>query len=310
VTRRAAAALAGALLSAAACAPAEGPLMAPGRDCLSCHDGGAARRWTAAGTWSRANQHVTIRDANGKSFTIRTNRVGNFYTAEPLAFPLQVSVDGRAMPVAVNDGSCNRCHARGQAAVTGPLMAAGQDCLGCHDGRGAVAFSAAGTWGGADATVTITDAAQKVVTLVTNQVGNFYTSEPLAFPLTVRVGTRTMPDPVTYGGCNECHGTGGTALVTGPLMAPGQDCLSCHDGASAVAFSAAGTWGGPGATVTITDAARRVVTLVTNEVGNFYTSQQLAFPLTVRVGNETMPDPVTWGGCNKCHGPGGSAEDD
>jgi len=311
VTRGPAAALLAAALSAAACAPAEGPLMATGQDCLSCHDGAAARRWTAAGTWSRANQRVAITDATGKTFTLRTNRVGNFYTAEPLAFPLRVSVDGQAMPTGVDYGGCNRCHGSGQAAATGPLMAPGQDCLSCHDGRGAPAFSAAGTWAGPGATVTLTDSAQKVVTLVTNQVGNFYTAEPLAFPITVSVDGRTMPDPAGYGGCNRCHGSGGTTLATGPLMAPGQDCLSCHDGRAALAFSAAGTWGGgAGATVTIVDSGGRTVTLVTNDVGNFYTSERLAFPLTVRVGGERMPDPVTYGGCNRCHGPGGSANDD
>ena len=213
MTRGGAAALAAAaVLTAAACAPAEGPLMAPGQDCISCHDGGAARRWTAAGTWAHADQHVTIRDANGKSFTLRTNRAGNFYTAESLAFPLEVSVDGRAMPTPViyEARSCNRCHARGATVEFGPLMSPGADCLLCHDGRDAPAFSAAGTWGGPGRTVTIADSAGRTVTLVTNEVGNFFTSETLSFPLTVRVGGETMPDPVTYGGCNSCHGPGGS----------------------------------------------------------------------------------------------------
>lgn len=43
--------------------------MAPGEDCLSCHDGGAARRWTAAGTFPGRGRAVTLTDAKGKSFT-------------------------------------------------------------------------------------------------------------------------------------------------------------------------------------------------------------------------------------------------
>jgi predicted CXXCH cytochrome family protein len=118
-----------------------------------------------------------------------------------------------------------------------------------------------------------------------------------------------MPDHVTYGGCNRCHGRGGSA-TNGPLMAPGEDCLACHDGQGAQHFSTAGTWSGPNATVTITDSARKVVTLTTNQVGNFYTAETLRFPLTVRVESQTMEGPVTYGGCNRCHGPGGEAGGD
>ncbi len=102
-----------ALVLAMACIPEEGPLMEPGSDCLECHDGGEARRWTAAGTWGGQGNAVSIQDAGGKSFTLRTNQAGNFYTAESLSFPLRVSVNGRAMPSAVSDGSCNRCHGEG-----------------------------------------------------------------------------------------------------------------------------------------------------------------------------------------------------
>jgi hypothetical protein len=112
------------LLGAAACIPEEGPLMEPGSNCLECHDGGDARRWTVAGTWPGGQgRHVVVRDAAGRSLTIRTNRAGNFYTAEPLAFPLtSVAVDGGEMPrppvtqpQAFSQGSCNLCHGSGGA---------------------------------------------------------------------------------------------------------------------------------------------------------------------------------------------------
>ena len=90
--------------------------MKAGQDCLECHGGGGgeeeARAWTAAGTWSRG-AHVSITDSAGKSFTIRGNDVGNFYTAESLRFPLTVSVDGTPMPGTVTYGGCNRCHGGG-----------------------------------------------------------------------------------------------------------------------------------------------------------------------------------------------------
>ena len=134
--RRPAAASAGALRAAAgravvaavgvlACIPAEGPLMLPGADCLSCHDGeGRARRWTVAGTIydepsapGDAGLHgasVHVADATGRSFALRTNRAGNFYTAEPVTFPLTVCVERRGvvscMEEAVTRGSCNVCH--------------------------------------------------------------------------------------------------------------------------------------------------------------------------------------------------------
>ena len=102
------------LLTSAACIPEEGPMMEPGRDCMECHDGGEGRKWTVAGTWDRQGQKVVITDATGKSFTLHTNQAGNFWSSEPVAFPLRVSVDGAAMPTPplVNHGSCNAsgCH--------------------------------------------------------------------------------------------------------------------------------------------------------------------------------------------------------
>ena len=88
--------------------------MAAGQDCLGCHDGGDAKRWTAAGTWA-SGSHVTLTDATGRRISLRTNQVGNFYTAERLAFPLTVAVDGATMPTPVTYGGCNRCHGAGDS---------------------------------------------------------------------------------------------------------------------------------------------------------------------------------------------------
>lgn len=302
------------LLTAACASPELGPLMAAGQDCLGCHDGNTARRWSVAGTW-KPGARVTVTDSAGLTFTLHGNKVGNFYSAERLVFPITVDVDGKAMPALATYGGCNRCHGGGAGSVgpTGPEMAPNQDCLACHDGAQARRWSAAGTWTRAGATVTLADAASRSVSVTTNRVGNFYTDVSLAFPLTASVDGVRMPVPVTYGGCNRCHASGansGGNGTNGPLMLPGQDCLACHDGAQALRWTVAGTWGVAGNTVTLVDARGQTVTLATNQVGNFYTSQALTFPLTARVGGQQMPAQVTYGGCNRCHGNGGGGGGD
>jgi hypothetical protein len=108
--------LAALLLTSTACVQEEGPMMEPGSDCLECHGGGeASQAWTVAGTsiWGGQGSKVQIRDAAGKSFSREVNKAGNFWTSEPVAFPLTVSVNGQAMGQPVTDGSCNRCHGSG-----------------------------------------------------------------------------------------------------------------------------------------------------------------------------------------------------
>jgi hypothetical protein len=113
-----------ALLFVAACVPDPGPTMNPGEDCLSCHDGSDALRWTAAGTVYRTTDanpddgvsgvSVHIFDAAGRTITLRSNEAGNFYTREHLTFPIGAAIekDGvrHEMPQTVEYGGCNRCH--------------------------------------------------------------------------------------------------------------------------------------------------------------------------------------------------------
>ncbi len=117
--------VAAAALAAAGCIPDPGPMMKPGADCLECHGGGGGEEdavpWTVAGTWngqgantwSGTGMYVSVQDSAGKSFTIRTNQAGNFYTREPVVFPLTVAVDGARMPAQVGYGGCNGCHGYG-----------------------------------------------------------------------------------------------------------------------------------------------------------------------------------------------------
>ena len=100
------------LALSAGCDPVNKPTMNPGQDCLSCHCQGSPSctasnlPWSAAGTvFARPDSaetdgvqgvRVMITDALGKEVTLHTNAVGNFYTAESLQPPLQVTVADNA----------------------------------------------------------------------------------------------------------------------------------------------------------------------------------------------------------------------
>jgi hypothetical protein len=112
------------LLGLAACVPEASPLMRPGQDCLSCHTGDR-KPWTIAGTLYDSytadenagleGGEVLVKDANGRELTMRTNPAGNFFTAEKLAFPVQVQVQHNGLRMAmgrpIETGACNSCHA-------------------------------------------------------------------------------------------------------------------------------------------------------------------------------------------------------
>ncbi|HEX9052520.1 MAG TPA: hypothetical protein VF841_18480 [Anaeromyxobacter sp.] len=207
-------------LLAGACVPADGPMMAPFQDCLGCHSSsGSARTWTVAGTWAKGAT-VVVTDANGRTVTLRGNEAGNFYTAEPLAFPITVSVNGKAMkdsttgaviPLLYWGGlgaSCNVCH-RAETITLGPDMAPGSRCLGCHvAGRMASdhPFTAAGTFAPGQPVQVGTEAAT-----TRPASGNFFVTGPVAFPASATVGGSSMQGGAPHGDCNACHGAGGSA---------------------------------------------------------------------------------------------------
>lgn len=111
------------------------------------------------------------------------------------------------------------------------------------------------------------------------------------------------------------------------LMYPGGTCIQCHledaddDKGDGPIYSAAGTVfpyfgyeegcaGVEGATVEITDANGQVITLMSNRVGNFFTTRAIAMPYTAKVivGDREMRmiEPVFNGDCNGCHSATGS----
>jgi hypothetical protein len=105
-------------LLAAACVPDRGPAMRPGENCNGCHGFSAsgtvfpdAHAVTGDGV-KGARVHLT--GADGRTVTIRSNEVGNFYTKEPLALPLRVTVEKGGQSATMEplspDGACNRCH--------------------------------------------------------------------------------------------------------------------------------------------------------------------------------------------------------
>lgn len=124
----------------------EGPEHMPGEPCLVCHSEASDRGdeiFAVAGTvYLRAEDAeglggalVTITDAEGRSFTVETNRAGNFMVEEvpgeggfldngegeatvgwELAWPLTTSIQHGAIEVDMEtpirlEGSCNECHA-------------------------------------------------------------------------------------------------------------------------------------------------------------------------------------------------------
>ncbi len=135
----------------------------------------------------------------------------------------------------------------------------------------------------------------------------------------------TSPPPECNTDNEECvpdaRGCGGE----GANMLPGSDCLACHsDGAGgrerAPVWSAGGTlfndiYGSrpvSGATVRVTDASGRVVTMRSSSSGNFYTATRLLAPMRAEVELAdgtvfTMGREIDEANCNSCHSCDGEA---
>ena len=120
------------------------------------------------------------------------------------------------------------------------------------------------------------------------------------------------PEVPPSGDCDDAVVTG---LPSGKHNA-GKVCLDCHDGdGAAPRWTAAGTiystvdGASPlaGATIHLEDASGAEVVLVSAQNGNFWTQEELAFPLTVRASR--CPTERAMGGavpdsgasCNSCH---------
>lgn len=145
-------------------------------------------------------------------------------------------------------------------------------------------------------------------------------SSPRA-PLLRRRWTKGTFVALALAGCYDVSGLDGV-----PSMLPGADCMSCHVAsgkASGHQFALAGTVyadphagvdaGVQHAEVLVVDSVGTKLTLLTNDTGNFYTSEVLVPPIHVDVqwGEHRMrmvePPPGPDGGmslpisCNLCH---------
>lgn len=111
-------------------------------------------------------------------------------------------------------------------------MLPGTDCLSCHREGGSAADSPLSVAGTVFATAQCPDAADGVHVhvrdaegteraLPTNEVGNFFTAEPLAMPLTVWItrGDAVLEKPMSTssGDCNGCHQPDGPGYVRAPV---------------------------------------------------------------------------------------------
>ncbi|MBN1961992.1 MAG: hypothetical protein JW841_13685 [Deltaproteobacteria bacterium] len=112
------------LLSISSCKNENNPLMNPGDNCISCHDGSEASKFTAAGTVyadpeaaadsGLAGVEIHITDSEGHSVTLKSNDAGNFYTAEKLTPPLNKEVRKNGITISsstqADTGACATCH--------------------------------------------------------------------------------------------------------------------------------------------------------------------------------------------------------
>jgi len=96
----------------------------PGQSCFqACHNHG----WTVAGTLytnntgntAFAGAHITITDSNNQVVDLITSANGNFYTTQPVAFPILTlasscpSAVKMNVAVAASGRACNSCHVGG-----------------------------------------------------------------------------------------------------------------------------------------------------------------------------------------------------
>jgi len=97
----------------------EGPLMAPGQDCLACHAFAAAGTVFASATSAQgvAGATVVLRSPGTGAVlaSLTTNAAGNFYTsaALPSSFDIEVTSGGQTRTMTAGSRTvraCNGCH--------------------------------------------------------------------------------------------------------------------------------------------------------------------------------------------------------
>ncbi|NUP11196.1 MAG: hypothetical protein HOW73_34555 [Polyangiaceae bacterium] len=116
----------------------------------------------------------------------------------------------------------------------GEEMEPGGDCIGCHAQDGGPSYSIAGTvmaiedddqgcLGLGGVLVEVIGADGKKVRMMTNSVGNFFSSERIAKPYTAKITSDgqefAMVTPQSDTNCASCHGSTGKSGAAGRIVA-------------------------------------------------------------------------------------------
>jgi len=312
-------------------------------------------------------------DANGNFYTTEPVDLSSG------AYPAIVGTQGEPavyMGNFITHGQCNSCHNRDNSILplyVGQLVEdpnvnrvsahgltnshtddrRGTDCMTCHD-----TYTIAGTVFDlglenyyADATVYLYDepngAGRLVETIEVDGNGNFYTTQSVNFgtglyPVVVSADgndTQSMPNSITGGACNSCHGVTALPIYSGEKVNKlisehgtttshtderrGSNCMECHSEGTGnpYIYTMAGTVYQqdnptevyPNATIYLYERAggkgNIVATIEVDNNGNFFTTEAIPFIdglYPAIVGNASvdplyMPVSTISGECNSCH---------
>ena len=102
----------------------EGSIMLPGATCQNCHGNNFSIAGTvfsdSDGGSKSSGATIFITDSTGKSVTLTSNSVGNFYSTSSMRPPLTAEIDQNGWTMAMSSqattGACNSCHKCGGAA--------------------------------------------------------------------------------------------------------------------------------------------------------------------------------------------------
>jgi len=135
---------------------------------------------------------------------------------EPVSDTVDDAVDDAPVSDTVEDGTPDCEPERTAAGPDGHRT--GEDCLGCHASMsgsrrwtvaGTLYSDASGSAAVSGATITVTDAGGATLRLVTHPNGNFYTTEAVELPLSMKASlcpdSAEMLSQATSGSCNSCH---------------------------------------------------------------------------------------------------------
>jgi hypothetical protein len=178
---------------------------------VACSDPAPVYKTTGDGVERDATSSGSSTSGNAKSPTPAKSKTT--HSADPTA-GAGGEDDGSSGSPAARQPTAEACIAAASSPGSGKHHP-GEDCSTCHDSLGDRAWTVAGTLfdttGNAvsGATIEVVDVNAQKLQLKTNDNGNFYTTTPVAMPLTVRASqcpsSSAMAGKVNAGSCNSCH---------------------------------------------------------------------------------------------------------